>query len=81
VYFSEGHYRLTAAEGARGVPQAIVEIEAPSTRGWWRTKASIARKFGRPVTWHTDGKALSAIVVERREAAGVPLLACAWEWA
>lgn len=64
VYFSEGApVKVTTAEGtAQSGATAVVETEVSGTAGWWRTKPSIARKFNRPITWHTDGKSLSCKV-------------------
>jgi len=63
VYFSAHHpVKASTAEGTHRTgdkgPKAVLEIEATSAKGWWRTKPAIARKFKRPVTWHTDGKDL-----------------------
>lgn len=74
VYFAEGAARVSAAEGCKGQPTAIVELEASSSVGWWRTKAGIAKKFGRPVTWHTSGKSVTCAVLNRAELDGVPVL-------
>ena len=64
VYFSQDvPVKVTTAEGtAQSGAAAVVETEASSAAGWWRTKPSIARKFNRPITWHTDGKSLSCEV-------------------
>ena len=64
VYFSQDvPVKVTTAEGtAQSGAAAVVETEASSAAGWWRTKPSIARKFNRPITWHTDGKPLSCEV-------------------
>ena len=64
VYFSEGApVKVTTAEGtAQSGATAVVETGVSGTAGWWRTKPSIARKFNRPITWHTDGKSLSCKV-------------------
>lgn len=85
VYFSEAMPRSeSAAEGthAKGVA-AVLAIDVFSSWGWWRMKPAIARKFGRPRTWHTDGKSLRVRVQERGEidlGDGVPvrLLVCSW---
>ena len=78
VYFSEGAPRLTAAEGAAGRPTAIVEVELDvvSAAGWWRSKASIARKHGRPLTWHSAGARVACVVREVGMLEGLPLLRC-----
>ena len=81
VYFSEEKPRLTAAEGTyvggvRKDPAAIVLISAESAEGWWRTKNSIVRKFGRPRTWHTDGKSIKLKVVAKQ---GIRLT-CDWSF-
>lgn len=64
VYFSQDvPVKVTTAEGtAQSGAAAVVETEAFNAAGWWRTKPSIARKFNRPITWHTDGKPLSCEV-------------------
>ena len=64
VYFSEGApVKVTTAEGtAQSGATAVVETGVSGTAGWRRTKPSIARKFNRPITWHTDGKSLSCKV-------------------
>lgn len=68
VYFSESAPRISAAEGCRGNPTAIVEIEAPrASARWWRTKPGIARKFGRPITWHSAGRSVHLRVQARAD--------------
>ena len=64
VYFSQDvPVKVTTAEGtAQSGASAVVETEVSSSSGWWRTKPGIARKFNRPITWHTDGKNLSCEV-------------------
>jgi hypothetical protein len=67
VYFSEQSPRnISAAEGCRDprIKPIIVCVLVTSTDGWWRTKASIAKKFNRPRTWHTDNKSIK-ITVEK----------------
>jgi len=80
VYFSEGAPRPSASDSCylAGVA-AIVALEVTSPEGWWRGKAGLARKFGRPRTWHTDGKSIRVRVyaVERGD---YPLLRCEWRW-
>ena len=81
VYFSEGVPRLTAAEGAAGRPTAIVEIDldaasVSAAAGWWRSKASVARKRGRPLTWHSAGARVACVVREVGTLEGLPLLRC-----
>lgn len=81
VYFAEGLPRPSAADGLRGeAPQAIVAITAPDETGWWRTKAGIARKFGRPRSWHSDGKAVTCRVVKRESTPSGLVLHCEWSW-
>ncbi len=78
VYFSEGApVAATTAEGthSRGTA-AIVVIEVESASGWWRTKASLAKKFGRARTWHSDGKNVECKVVSINEKSGSRLLVC-----
>lgn len=65
VYFAE-EPRKGAADAifAGGNCTGCVVIERPaSQRGWWVTKASLAKKFGRARTWHTAGRALKLEVV------------------
>ena len=80
VYFSEDAPRPTAAEGAKGSPTVLVRIETTSGAGWWRTKLGVARKAGRPRTWHSDGKSVTLLVLGRES--GHPsdpvVLRCAW---
>jgi hypothetical protein len=86
VYFAEGSIPpMTTAEGSRGGVSAVVAISAESAVGWWRTKPSLSRKFGRPRTWHSDRKSLVCRVVEVGTAdvagTGVPILFCSWRFA
>ena len=63
VYFSEGVPRISAAEGAGNGVMGIICINRPtSPKGWYRTKNSVCRKFGRPRTWHSAGKDVELIV-------------------
>ena len=55
VYFSEGEPRLTAAEGARRDGVAAIVVLFRTGANWWRSKTSVARKYGRPITWHSNG--------------------------
>ena len=67
VYFSAGEaVPPTTAEGTRvtGI-SAIVVLDATTPTGWWRTAPRIVRKFGRPATWHSDGKAVQCRVTRR----------------
>lgn len=83
VYFAEGCPRLSAADAvaAGNPPVAIVHIRAAGPEGWWRTKAGLARKFGRPRTWHSDGKSVRCRVIAVGEGEGnLPLLHCEWSW-
>lgn len=78
VYFSEGApVPATTAEGTHrcGIA-AIVVIEVESASGWWRTKASLAKKFGRPRTWHSTGKNVECRVVSIEQRNGNRLLVC-----
>lgn len=83
VYFAEGMPRPSASDSchlARGIA-AIVAISAPEDgAGWWRTKAGLARKFGRPRSWHSQGKSISLRVLSRLEHEGIPLLECEWQF-
>lgn len=81
VYFSEAApVAATTAEGTHrcGIA-AIVVIEVESASGWWRTKASLAKKFGRPRTWHSAGKNVECKVVSINEKDGSRLLVCLGE--
>jgi hypothetical protein len=83
VYFSEGvPVVASTAEGVgrAGSESAIVRVEVGSPAGWWRTKAGLAKKFGRPRTWHSDGKSLRIVVRDVSSLDGVPLLTCDWSW-
>lgn len=77
VYFSENTPRPSAAEGAVKGVSAIVVIIAETKKDWWRTKSSVAKKYNRPRTWHSDGKSILCQVqrVENNN------LFCSWEWA
>lgn len=86
VYFSAGtHVPTSTAEGSRGKPVAMVEIVAESPAGWWRTKPGLAKKFHRPITWHSAGKSLRCRV--DRVGAGlldgvsIPVATCSWRFA
>lgn len=86
VYFAEGAIPpVTTAEGSRSGVSAVVAISAEDASGWWRTKPSLARKFGRLRTWHSDRKSLVCRVVEvgSVDVAGiiVPILFCSWRFA
>lgn len=81
VYFSEGApVSATTAEGTHksGIA-AIVIIKVQSAAGWWRTKASLAKKFGRPRTWHSAGKNVECKVVSIEQRDGTRLLVCQGE--
>lgn len=81
VYFAEGLPRPSAADGLRGEsPQAIVAIQVADATGWWRTKAGIARKFGRPRSWHSDGKSVACRIVRREATPSGLVLHCEWGW-
>lgn len=43
---------------------------------WWRSKASVARKYGRPLTWHSAGARVACVVREVGTLEGLPLLRC-----
>jgi hypothetical protein len=83
VYFSEGEPRFSAAEGARlAGAAAVYVVRVTCANGWWRTKSGLARKFGRPRTWHTSGKAIRLMGLQRTGTMnGVPLFeAQGWGW-
>lgn len=77
VYFSQGAYRLTAAEGAaRNGYGCIFVIDAPSPRGWFRSKNSVCKKHGRPRTWHSNGRDVQLTNLRQiGESDGLPLVA------
>ena len=77
VYFAESTPPpASTAEGAvRGV-SAVVRISVETHAGWWRTKASLARKFARPRTWHSDGKTVACRVVSVDRIDGMRRLNC-----
>ena len=80
VYFSAKEPRPGAADAAYNgrLCAALVCIEVQSPKGWWRTKNSVCRKFGRPRTYHTQGKSLRCKVVAKE---GWGKLICEWKWA
>lgn len=80
VYFSENTPRFTAAEGARKNVTAVIVIEAALKDGWWRSKGYVTRKFGRPRTWHSDGKSMLCSIKRIEEKDGMRYLFCDWEW-
>ena len=46
VYFSEDYPRLTAAEGAKGNPSAIIAVPKPlSKKEWFTTKPGLAKRY------------------------------------
>ena len=85
VYFSQDTpVRVTTAEGTQrtfGTP-TVVKVYVDSATGWWRTKPATARKFNRPITWHTAGKSLRCTVLAQGStfvagAGTLPMLECA----
>ena len=80
VYFSADVPRFTAAEGAVKGVAAVVRIDTPSAIGWWRTKAGIARKFGRAITWHSLGRSVRCFVCALSIVDGVRYLDCDWQF-
>ncbi len=80
VYFAEGATRVSAAEGCQGSPSAVVVIEASDSAGWWQSKAAKARKFGKPRTWHSDGKRVTCTIEAIDIVENIPVLQCAWAW-
>lgn len=80
VYFSEGTPRPEASDGSvRHGLAAIIEIEASSPDGWWRSKGGKARKFGKARTWHSAGKRVCCTVRAVEERDGLSVLQCDWE--
>lgn len=77
VYFSEGVPRISAAEGARGVPSVIICIEVEASLGWWRSKAAKNKKFRKARTWHSMGKGVHCFVDSIDPSGAVK---CSWEW-
>ena len=78
VFFSEGKPRPEAADGTyMGSCSALVQITASGREGWWKTKNSICRKFGRPRTYHSRGKSIKCRILDRQ---GWGKLICSWEW-
>ena len=51
VYFSEKEFRISAAEGCKGIPGMIFRIDNPDSGKFWRSKNSVCKKYGRPRTW------------------------------
>lgn len=85
VYFAEGVPSVKAADGVRfAQPTAIIAIDANDNAGWWQSKASKARKFGKPRTWHSSNKYIVAQVkrVETINLDGLvaPVLHCTWQF-
>lgn len=80
VYFSERVPRFEAAEGAQKGVSAVVVIEADSSKGWWRSKGYVMRKFGRPRTWHSDEKQVALEVSKTEMVDGIKYLYCDWKW-
>ena len=76
VYFSESRPRFSAAEGARRLGYHSIFVLHPSTpKGWWRTKNCHVRKFGRPRTWHSEGKVVRLSQLRQiGEVEGIPLI-------
>lgn len=86
VYFSaDKPVPISTAEGSKGIPAAVVKIYVSNSRGWWRTKPGLAKKFGRQITWHSDGKEVACTVkdVNHTMIAGkeIPVLSCDWSFA
>jgi len=54
-----------------------IEIVISSSKGWWKTKNSVAKKFGRPRTYHSRGKNIKCRILDRQ---GWGKLICSWEW-
>ena len=83
VYFSENEPRvLSSADGVvrSGELSAVIEIPVDSPKGWWRSKGSMVRKFGRPRTWHTDNKRMKCTIKDIKMENDVPHIFCEWEW-
>lgn len=64
VYFSEGTpCHPSTAEGTFNEGQTgIIVIESGPASFWWRSKGTKAKKFGKPRTWHSNGKSLACKV-------------------
>jgi hypothetical protein len=81
VYFSEGSpVPSSTAEGSHDGVAAIVHLATESHAGWWRTKSSLARKFGRARTWHSDSKSIRCVVRRVDVVNGSRLLDCEWSF-
>jgi len=76
VYFSKGTpVKPTTAEGTRGGKQsAIVVMQTPARDGWFVSKSSKTKKFGKPQTWHTNNKPISLQVTNISEINGERIL-------
>ena len=79
VYFSEGEPRPDTADGTyRGSCAAVISIMVDGNEGWWKTKNSICRKYGRPRTYHSRGQKIRCRILKKK---GWGKLNCSWEWA
>jgi hypothetical protein len=84
VYFSENEPRVVSSVDGivrSGKLSAIIEIPIDSTKGWWRSKNSITRKFNRPKTWHSNGKKIKCLVKNIVIENEIPHFFCEWDWA
>lgn len=76
VYFSEDFPRFTAAEGSKNKPTAIIAIIPEYDKQWWKTKSSIARKYSRPITWHSNGANVECLITDILDYESIPILYC-----
>ena len=77
VYFSEGKPRPQSSDSCvlSGMT-AIIAIEVSDEEGWWISKLGKSKKFGKPRTWHSEGKSVS-IRVDKIEDG---VIHCFWRW-
>lgn len=59
VYFSEGEPDERASDSCYEAGESrtifVLDVEASTSRGWWRSKPSMDKRKGRPPTWHSGG--------------------------
>jgi hypothetical protein len=83
VYFAE-EIRVSASDSCylAGGAMAVFAIQAEeSDSAWWRTKKGLAKKFGKPRTWHTAGRKIALRVLKVHSYEGIPLYECTWAFA
>jgi hypothetical protein len=87
VYFSEDVPRVEAADHLvqnRKEPEAIIEVVATDTAGWYRSKPELVKKYGKPRTWHSEGKEMRLVVMTKNQVeigdVVVPVIHCAYRW-